>query len=70
MKIENRGVRRPLLGPTKITNVTTDRQNDQNSIKRFFLAQRAKNVLAEGRTPPQELEEGQRSGPHLLAIYK
>ena len=27
-----------------------------------------KKAFAEGRSPPQELEEGPRSGPHLLVI--
>ena len=39
-------------------------------IKRFFLVQRAKKGLGLGRSPPQELEEGPRSGPHLLVLLK
>ena len=42
----------------------------QNSIKSFFFARRAKIALAEGRSPPQELEVGPRSGPYLLVVIK
>ena len=40
----------------------------QNSIKSSFFARRAKKASAEGRSPPQELEVGPRSGPYLLVI--
>ena len=40
----------------------------QNSIIIFFFARRAKKALAEGRSPPQELEVGPRSGPYLLVV--
>ena len=40
----------------------------QNSIIRSFLAQRAKKASDEGRSPPQELEVGPRSGPYLLVF--
>ena len=46
----------------------------QNSIISSFFAQRAKKAWAKGRSPPQELEVGPRSGPYLLVkdkyIYK
>ena len=55
---------------TKVTKVTTGPQKwpkmGQNSIIRSFSAQRAKEALAEGQSPPQELEVGLRSGPYLL----
>ena len=39
----------------------------KTDIKKSFFAQRAKKkALAEGWSPPQELQEGPRSGPHLL----
>ena len=34
----------------------------------FFLLKGQKKALAEGRSPPQDLEEGPRSGPHLLVL--
>ena len=53
-----------------VTMVTTGHQKlpkmGQNSIKSFFFALRAKKALAEGRSPPQDLEVGPRSGPYLL----
>ena len=42
----------------------------QNSIISPFFASRAKKSLAEGRSPPQELEVGPRSGPYLLVNLK
>ena len=52
----------------KVTEITTDHQNDQNSTKSSsFFAQRAKNSM--GRSPPQELEEGLSCGPHLLVLH-
>ena len=36
------------------------------SIISSFFARRAKQASAEGRSPPQELEVGPRSGPYLL----
>ena len=54
----------------KVTKVTTGHQKlpkmGQNSIISFFFAPREKTALAEGRSPPQELEVGPRSGPYLL----
>ena len=41
----------------------------QNSIKSCFFARRAKKASAEGRSPPQELEVGPRSGPYLLVCF-
>ena len=35
-------------------------------IKPVFFSQRAQKELAKGQSPLQELEEGLRSGPHLL----
>ena len=40
----------------------------ETDIKRPFFARRAKKGLGLGRSPPQELEEGPRSGPHLLVL--
>ena len=58
----------------KITEVTTKHQKwpkvSQNSIISSFFAQREKNSSAEGRSPPQELEVGPRSGPYLLVSLK
>ena len=42
----------------------------QNIIKSSFFAQRAKKASAKGRSPLQELEEGSRSGSHLLVNMK
>ena len=42
----------------------------KTDIKRSFFALRAKKGLGLGRSPPQELEEGPRSGPHLLVMVK
>ena len=64
-----------------VTNVTTKsyqgyywRQKmpkmGQNSIISSFFARRAKIASAEGRSTPQELEVGPRTGPYLLVyIY-
>ena len=56
----------------KVTKVTTGHQKlpkmGQNSIKSSFFARRAKKSL--GRSPPQELEVGPRSGPYLLVCQK
>ena len=53
-----------------VTTVTTEHQKlpkmSQSCIKRFFFAPRAKKALAEGRSPPQEVEVGPCSGPYLL----
>ena len=53
-----------------VTMVTTEHQKSskmgQNSITSSFFAQRAKIASAKGRSPPQELEVGPRSGPYLL----
>ena len=37
--------------------------------QQFFFCQRAKKASAEGRSPPQELEVGPRSGPYLLFLF-
>ena len=56
-----------------VTMVTTGHQKlpkmGQKSIKSSFFARRGKKALAEGRSPPQELEVGPRSGPYLLVLY-
>ena len=58
----------------KVTKVTTGHQKmpkmGQNSIISSFFARRAKKASDEGRSPPQELEVGPRSGPYLLVPYK
>ena len=41
-------------------------KNLPNQHNRPFVAQRAKKNMAEGRSPPQELEESQHSGIYLL----
>ena len=50
--------------------VTTGHQKlpkmGQNSINSSFFGRRAKKASAEGRSSPQELEVGPRSGPYLL----
>ena len=43
---------------------------DQNSIISSFFTGRAKKVLLEGQSPPQELELGLHSGPYLLVVFK
>ena len=43
---------------------------DQNSIIISFFTGRAKQVLSEGQSPPQELELGLNSGPYLLVVFK
>ena len=61
-----------------VTNVTTKCYHGyywtpkmgQNSIKSSFFTRRAKKASAEGRSPPQELEVGPRSGPYLLVILE
>ena len=56
------------------TTVTIGHQKSpkmgQNSIKSSFFARRAKKASAKGRSPPQELEVGPRSGPYLLVNNK
>ena len=51
---------RQLMLLLKVTEVTNENQKwpkvSQNSITIFFFARRAKKSLAEGRSPPQELE--------------
>ena len=58
----------------KVTKVTTGNQKwlkmGQNNTFKSFFAQRAKKALPEGQSPPQELEEGPRSGPYLLVCGK
>ena len=53
-----------------VTMVNTGHQKlpkmGQNSIKSSFFALSVKKASAEGRSPPQELEVGPRSGPYLL----
>ena len=55
-----------------VTMVTTGHQKlpkmGQNSIKSSFFARRAKKASAKGRSPPQKLEVGPRSGPYLLVL--
>ena len=43
---------------------------DQNSKLSSFFTGRAKKVLSEGQSPPQELELGLHSGPYLLVVFK
>ena len=54
----------------KVTKVTTGHKKlpkmGQNSIISSFFAR--KKALGEGRSPPQELEVGPRSGPYLLVV--
>ena len=56
----------------KVTKVTIGHQKlpkmGQNSKISTFFARRAKKASAEGRSPPQELEVGPRSGPYLLVL--
>ena len=65
----------------KVTNVTTKSyqgyywtpkiaKNGPKQHNKLFFARRAKKASAEGRSPPQELEVGPRSGPYLLVILK
>ena len=59
----------------KVTEVTTDHQKwpkfgKKQTQKDIFLPEGQKKASAEGRSPPQELEEGPRSGPHLLVLVK
>ena len=42
----------------------------KTDIKRLFLPEGPKKGLGLGRSPPQELEEGPHSGPHLLVTFK
>ena len=42
----------------------------RNSVKKSFFTRRAKTASAEGQSPPQVLDEGPRSGPHLLINSK
>ena len=55
-----------------VTKVTTGHPKfpkmGQNRIISSFFAQRAKKVLTEGRSPPQELELGPHIGPYLLVL--
>ena len=58
----------------KVTKVTTGHLKlpkiGKNSIISSFFARRARNALAEGQSPQQELEVGPRSEPYLLAPFK
>ena len=57
----------------KVTKFTTSHQKlpkiGPTKYKKLFFACRAKKALAKDRSPLQELEEGPRSGPHLLVLY-
>ena len=57
----------------KVTKVTTGHQKlpkmGQNSIISPFFTKRAKKPSAEGRSPPQELEVGPRSGLYFLVSF-
>ena len=44
------------------------RKTTTTSIISSFFARRAKKSLGLGRSPPQEIEVGPRSGPYLLVI--
>ena len=54
----------------KLTKVTTDNQKitkfGLKKYKSYILHEGLKKALVEGQSPPQEFEEGPRSGPHLL----
>ena len=58
----------------KVIKVTTGHQKlpkvGQNSLITSFFARRAKQASAEGRSLPQELEVGPRSGPYFLVLLK
>ena len=57
------------LRPFVLLLITKKYQNlGKSSIKSFFFARRPNKASAEGRSPPQELEEGPRSGPYLLVL--
>ena len=43
-------------------------KNGQKQQNKPFFAQRAKQILAIGQSPPQELEVGPRIGPYLLVF--
>ena len=51
-----------------VTRVTTEHQKLSKQHKKLFFCQKGKKALAEGRSPPEELEVGphRRSGPYLL----
>ena len=49
-----------------VVKVTTEHQKCHNTP---FFAHRAKKFSAGGRSPPQELEVGLRSGPYLLVFF-
>ena len=57
----------------KVTKVTTGYQKfskiGQNIIISYFLAEGQKKASVEGRSPPQDLEEGPHSGPYFLVFY-
>ena len=42
----------------------------KTALKAIFLPEGQKKASAEGRSPPQELEVGPRSGPYLLVSIK
>ena len=51
--------------------ITKNYQNlGQDSIKSPFFTRSAKKASAEGQSSPKELEEGPRSGPHVLVCLK
>ena len=43
-------------------------KNGPKQQNKLFFARRAKNASAKGRSPPQELEVGPRSGPYLQVM--
>ena len=45
-------------------------KNGPKQHNKVFYTRRAKNASAEGRSPPQELEVGTRSGPYLVVLTK
>ena len=49
---------------------TKNGKNGPKQHNKVFFAQMAKKASAEGRSPPQELEEGPRSGLYLLVPIK
>ena len=65
----------------KVTKVTTNSyqgyywtpkmaKNGPKQHNKVFICPKGKKGSAEGRSPPQELEVGPRSGPYLLVNYK
>ena len=52
---------------SKLLRLPLDTKISQKIIISCFFARRAKKAL--GRSPPQEIEVGPRSGPYLLVLY-